>query len=379
MRALFALIFMCTMPVGAETLRVRVMKAQSSLTVRGVSLQMDANEFQWNTVGLGSLNIRWSKGYWRMKMREAPVTASFEGDTMTVQGAFLQLAGKRMTDAVTLVRTKTGNFDVVVELPIEDYIAGVIPSEMPANWPKEALKAQAVAARSFALKMKQVRRLKHFDLDSTVFDQVHRFDEELELEPAVKSKIRRVVSETKGEILRDQSDGVLSAFYSADCGCASEDPKYVWGEDINFPSVKDPTCEQRPTQQWELTIERGELRRRLMSSLKLTGGSVIKALHVGSRSPSGRVSSVIASVKLDGRTEPRTLNSQEFRRLIGFNKVRSTDFSLKWIGDTLYIRGQGIGHGVGLCQTGARTLAQSGASYHEILKLYYPKAKISSL
>jgi len=364
---------------SGETLRIRVLKSQPVMKVRGVSLQMDSNEFQWTTVGVSSLDIYWSKGFWRLKMSEAPVTASFEGDEMTVKGAFLQLRGKRFTDQVTLVRTPRGNIDVVVELPVEEYLAGVIPSEMPANWPSEALKAQAVAARSFALRMKQIRRGRHFDVDSTVFDQVHRFEDEMELKPNVKSKIKRVVAETAGKILRDEADKVLSAFYSADCGCSSEDPKYVWGEDIGFPAVKDPTCGKRKTRQWRLSIERGELRKRLMSALQVSGNAVIRALHIGSRSPSGRVSSVIASVKVEDKIEQRTLSSQEFRRLIGFEKVRSTDFRLKWLGDVLHIDGQGIGHGVGLCQTGARTLAQSGASYQDILKLYYPRAKISSL
>lgn len=364
---------------GGETVRVRIHKGLHQAQVRGVSLHMEANEFEWHTVGLSALDIKWSKGFWRMKQTDAPVTASFEGDVLLVKGAFLQLQGRRVTDELRFVRKDGGRIDVVAVIPIEEYLAGVIPSEMPVHWPKEALKAQAVAARSFALRMKQVRRHQPFDLDSTVFDQVHRFEEEMNLKPKVKRKLKRVIAETSGQILRDRTDRVLPAFYSADCGCVSEDPKYVWGEDENFESVQDPTCEKRRPRQWQLTIERGELRKRLMGALKVPDTAAIKALHVGQRSPSGRVSTVMASVKVDGRTESRVLSSQDFRRLIGFDRVRSTDFSLKWIGDLLHIAGQGIGHGVGLCQTGARALAQGGANYHEILKLYYPKAKISSL
>ncbi len=380
----FALAILLTLSVGAsaatDVLRVRVLKSLPRIQVRGVSLQLDSNEFQWATLGLASLNITWSKGYWRLKMVGAPVTASFEGDTLIVKGAFLQMQGKRVTDELRVVHRANGNMDVIVVMPVEEYLAGVIPSEMPINWPSEALKAQAVAARSFALRMANVRRHQSFDLDSTVFDQVHRFEEELALKPSIKNKLARVISETSGQILRDDSDKILKAFYSADCGCTSEDPKYVWGgTDSNFESVKDPTCSQRRVKAWELTIDRPELRKRLMSALKLPVGASLRTLHIGGRSPSGRVSSVVAAVDNDGKIESKILSSQDFRRLIGFTKIRSTDFSLQWLGERLHIRGQGDGHGVGLCQTGARTLAQNGASYHDILKLYYPRAKISSL
>lgn len=364
---------------AGETLRVRVLKSADRLQLRGVSMQLDSAEYQWATVGLTTLNIRWAKGYWRLQMADAPVTASFEGDTLTVRGAFLELDGKRLHDELRIVRKPSGRLDVIVVMPVEDYLAGVIPSEMPVHWPQEALKAQAVAARSFALRMKAIRRSWTFDVDTTVFDQVHRFEEEMDLTPRIKTKLKQVIRETSGEILIDESDRILKAFYSADCGCASEDPKFVWGVDTNFHSVKDPTCGMRKTKEWDLVISRPELRRRLLSILQMKETGLLKALHVGQRSPSGRVSTVVAAVEVEGKSENRVLSSQDFRRLIGFEKVKSTDFALKWLGDDLHIRGKGIGHGVGLCQTGARSLAQTGANYQDILKLYYPRAKIRSL
>lgn len=363
-------------------LRVRVLKDVADVTVRGVSLQMDSDEYQWVTSGLTQVKIRSSDGFWRLKLTDAPVRASFEGDTLVVRGAFLQLYGRRVSDEVRVIRRKNGMLDVVVLMPIEQYLAGVIPSEMPASWPTEALKAQAVAARSFALRTARARRNKTFDVDVTVLDQVHRFEEDMDLKPKIKSKLKNVISQTKGQVLLDDEDQILQAYYSADCGCSSENPKFVWGGDGDkFPSVVDPTCDRRKTSTWELTIDRSELRKRLLQALQLQDNASIRALHVGGRSPSGRVSTVVANIDNGGgaKFESRELSAQEFRRLIGFNKVRSTNFSLKWFGEELQIQGEGIGHGVGLCQTGARTLAQDGANYHDILKLYYPKAKLKTL
>jgi stage II sporulation protein D len=70
------------------------------------------------------------------------------------------------------------------------------------------------------------------------------------------------------------------------------------------------------------------------------------------------------------------MNAQEFRKIMGFEKIRSSDFSLRWLGRQMKIEGSGLGHGVGLCQTGAKGLAIEGMNYREILKLYYPKAKL---
>jgi stage II sporulation protein D len=81
-------------------------------------------------------------------------------------------------------------------------------------------------------------------------------------------------------------------------------------------------------------------------------------------------------MEVDGESRTVAMNSQEFRRVFGFDRVRSTDFSLRWLGRQLQIHGTGIGHGVGMCQTGARELAEEGMSYRDILKLYYPKANL---
>lgn len=360
-------------------LRIRVQKGQSEVGLRGVSLNVHSGSVEWTTNGLSELHITWSKGAFRLKESNSDLTAKLKGEELQVRGAFLQWNGKRVTDEVRIFKRSNGRMDVVVALPIEEYLAGVIPSEMPLNWPAEALKAQAVAARSFALRMAATRRSKSFDLDSTVYDQVHRFAEDLALHPEKQDKLKKVITETSGQVLRDERDRILKAFYSADCGCNSEDPKYVWGEVSSFTAVRDPTCGKRKIKEWQYVIQRKDLRARLLSFFKLPADAVMKTLQIGQRSPSGRVSSVVAVIEDGGNSVNNMLSAQDFRRVVGFEKIRSTDFSIQWLADELHIRGQGVGHGVGLCQYGARSLAQAGTKYEDILKTYYPKAKISSM
>ncbi len=378
---ILAAVFSASVSAAADgpIIRVRTLKSVKEFELRGVSLHLKAGEAQWSTAGLTRLKIAWKNDLWRLQGGEVPLTAKLKGRSLVVRGAFLQLGGKRIADELQVHARDNGRLDVVVSWPLERYLAGVIPSEMPLYWPDEALKAQAVAARSYAIRMASIRKHLHFDVDGSVYDQVHRTLDEMGLQPRIESKLHEVIRETRGQILRDPSDRVLMAFYSADCGCRSEDPKYVWGESGSFRSVKDPTCGKRRPKEWKLEIQRAALKPKLLRDLKLSDSAVIKTIQIAARSPSGRVSQVAILVEDGGESRIHKISSQRFRRLIGFNKVRSTDFSLQWIGDDLVIRGQGFGHGVGLCQTGARHLAQSGSSYEEILKVYYPQAKVSSL
>ena len=342
---LFVALLLCAQGSWAKSLRVRVLKAQTRVDLSGYGAVV------------------------------APLRAPLD-----VRATDLTLNGRRVPGGeLRFLPRPEGDFDVIVAMPVDEYLAGVIPAEMPMQWPTEALKAQAIAARSFALRQAAARRGRDFDLEATVFDQVHRFAEDLKLTSEEQLKLKKVLRATAGQILRDEANRVLPAFYSADCGCRTEDPRYVWGPVASVGSVRDPSCRWRRPRSWSLTLPRQEMRERLLKALDLPKEGLLRSLHVGGRSPSGRVSQVVAQMDARGQKVSNALSSQAFRALIGFDRVLSTDFSLQWLGDQLHIRGQGVGHGVGLCQQGARLLAQMGSSYRDILKLYFPRARLSSL
>lgn len=317
------------------------------------------------------------KGVWVVKWQGLKTPAKFESDRLAVRGQMLRLGVEPVPyDLEIFPNPKSGKLDVVARMDLEAYIAGVLPSEMPATWPIEALKAQAVAARSFVLRTAFERRNRYFDVDSTVMDQVYKFLHEAQEHPEWKARIARAIDETRGEILVDRRQRILKAFYSADCGCVTEDPKFVWGKIDGFKSVKDPSCGKIKPAQWNLTLDKEEVRSKLLAELKLPEESNLRTLQIGGRTPSGRVKEVVASFDFGGKTNQYKMNSQTFRKVFGFEKVRSTDFQVRWLGKTMQVLGSGMGHGVGLCQTGARAMAESGASYKDILQLYYPNAKL---
>ncbi|MGE4130383.1 MAG: SpoIID/LytB domain-containing protein [Bdellovibrionales bacterium] len=360
-----------------QIIRIRVAKNLSTLSLKGVSIRvLGSGGDVLSTEGLTKMKIRRSTGGWLLKKEGADDLLVNESQ-LTVRAAFLEVKGRRLTDELHLVATDENRYDLVVHMPIERYLMGVVPSEMPLYWHEEALKAQTVAARSYALRTAKARKSWHFDVETSIRDQVFKFNVEEDLPKAIRTKLKRVVTQTKGEVLRDEQSRVVRAYYSADCGCKSEDPKFVWGVDENMESVEDPTCRLRPQKKWNLAIDRQELRSSLFRTLGLNDRDELSTIQIAEKSPSGRVSRLVALVKVKGESVLRYFSAQDFRRLVGFRKVLSTDFQIQWIADQLHITGYGQGHGVGLCQTGARFMARHGSSYREILRNFYPKATIA--
>lgn len=368
---------------GAEqSVRVRLQHGQETVVVSALGLQIGRPTGVVDaalTNGLERAKIRrLLSGVWLVKRGGARTWEPVKSETLTIRGQMVRLGVTSVPQNLELFANPKRGIDVISRLELETYLSGVLPSEMPAAWPLEALKAQAVAARSFVLRTAFERRGRHFDVDSSISDQVYKFITDVKEHPELAEKISRAIKETRGELLLDPQHRVLKAFYSADCGCQSEDPKFVWGKVADFESVKDPSCGMRKTSTWKLSLERSEVREKLVAAFGLPLGTGLHTLNVGGRTPSGRVAAVVALLDVDGKTRNIHMNSQEFRRIFGFERVRSTDFSLRWMADSLEVNGRGLGHGVGLCQRGAQALAGQGLDYRAILRLYYPKAKLVS-
>jgi stage II sporulation protein D len=242
------------------------------------------------------------------------------------------------------------------EIPLERYVAGVLEKEVHGGWPLEALKAQAVAARTYALYRKLKPRDTRFDVMADTTDQVFESDE------GHSKLIVRAVLETEGETL--QSGGkIFQAFFHSCCGGKSESANEVWAGAYPEPVTAihdDPYCARCPPARWEHRIDRGEF----------------ASVEVSERDASGRAKTVLVSPRSD---KPRTLPAIAFRQLLGNTNLKSTLFDVVEGGDQIVFEGRGAGHGVGLCQWGAKGMAEQGNSYREILDFYYPGAEIVPL
>jgi stage II sporulation protein D len=254
----------------------------------------------------------------------------------------------------------------------EAYLAGVIGGEMPPRWPLEALKTQAIAARTYALYQISHRGGKDFDLyDDTRSQVYHGVMKET-------PRVIRAVTETSGVVgTYHPGEGgearLFSTFYHSTCGGETEDVRYGLGERLIPPLVGGPCrfCKDSPLWRWSgVRISKHDLRTQLAA-----GSDVLKQLgkiewvRVENRTPSGRARDLRLR---DNRGAEFLISARYFRRTVKGVRIPSTGFKIIDGGEEIELSGFGFGHGVGMCQYGARFLADHGKSAVQILRFYYP-------
>ncbi len=296
------------------------------------------------------------------------VATDARGETPQVyaDGTF-GFAGKRWRGAPSTVGTSDGKFALVTTIDVDQYLQGVVPLESPPSWPAAALEAQAILARTFALGRRSLSR--PYDVQANDSDQ--RWGGVDAEHPASTAAVRA----TRGRTLA-YGGGPASAFYSSCCGGHTADSGSAWGG-VAFPylrGVADPYCNPAPDYRW--TRSTG-LDRVLAAFGARTGGTLV-GTALGEPDPSGRP----RTVSLLGTAEA-TIPVAEFRRALGSDLVRSSWLRAVRIDATqaaprLVIEGAGRGHGVGLCQWGARFFASSGGSAAAILAFYFPGTSVTN-
>jgi stage II sporulation protein D len=249
---------------------------------------------------------------------------------------------------------------VVNELDLEEYVKGVVPGEMNAAWHAEALKTQAVAARTYALYQRMANLDRPYDLVAGIQDQVYRGRE------GVDERVAAAVEETRGLIVTYQNAPILAAFSSTAAG-PTEDAMIVWAKDLPYlKGVDCPFDADSPYYQWRAEIPVHLLEQSLRKQGMPIGTIATLTPYLYSRS--GRVDK-IRILHSEGEL---ILRGQDFRRAVGYSIVLSTQFEVELFGRLLVLAGRGSGHGVGLCQWGAKELAEHGYRFDTILRYYFP-------
>lgn len=273
----------------------------------------------------------------------------------------LELGGREYPGVIEVWR-QGGGLLVVNELGREEYIAGTLKGEVPEGWPTESLKAQAVVARTYAVyhKQKHLGRPFHLVAGATASQEYHGRVPD-------GSPIWIAVRETQGVVLTWRGT-LFPTLYHAESGGWTEPPQAVF-EEGEFPPLPGVRCEfsqGSPHYAWALTLPLTTVRELLRPGGVDVGE--IAALEVLERSPSLRV----VRLAVRGSRGQAVLRGTDFRRLIGYNTLKSTLFTAAVNGREVRFDGRGWGHGVGLSQWGARGMAARGYGYREILEFYYP-------
>jgi len=276
--------------------------------------------------------------------------------------------GRRFRGDVDIIRRDNQKLMVINYIGLDDYLYGVLYHEVSHRWPLECLKAQAIAARTFALYQAKQNSPQPYDLRSDIYSQVYggRTSE--------KWSTTRAVNLTKGRVLACKGD-LLPAYYHATCGGHTEDAMNLWNTDL--PPLKGVACDfckNSPHYRWTKEVSMWELE----NDLKGGGYKIgkISAVNLLSKNISGRVDKL--EIKDDSGVAV-VLTGKDFRQLIGPNNLRSTKFDVSIKRNNLIVNGFGWGHGVGMCQWGAYEMARKGKKCEEILQYYYPGAEITTI
>lgn len=283
-------------------------------------------------------------------------------------GDGVRVGGKRYRGNLSVLRNADGTLTVVEELGIEEYLYGVLPAEMSPDWPMEALKAQAVVARSFALNNLGKFQSSGFDLSGDTRSQAYtdagrRY-----------SSVQKAVDSTEGELLSWRGKPLQAYFHSC-CGGRTSSASAIWGSEEGQPrplrGVSDRACGASPHYQWSAYFADEDV----LSALRRHRIPVarIRNIRVGRRDSSGYAKTLLLSAD---RTTLE-LRANDFRNWLGNSELKSTHIvRIKRMRRGFAFAGRGFGHGVGLCQWGARALARRGYDYRRILAHYFPGAGI---
>lgn len=273
------------------------------------------------------------------------------------RGAKLFVNGTPYLGAI-IIRVKNSGIAVINEVELEQYLQGVIPSEMPTDWPMEALKTQAVISRTYALYQKRKNKGNDYDLPASVLGQVYKGDS------VYNSRAVEAIADTKRLVAMYDGEVAVTFFHSTSAG-PTEDAQERWG--IDMPYLKGVSCPLDFSSSyfsWQREIPLADLE----NALNQMGVETIATLAPFSYSKSGRTL-MVRILHAGGET---LVKAEDLRRLLGYKTLPSTHFRIDSFGKILKISGMGWGHGVGLCQWGAKVMAERGMNFDEIVRYYYP-------
>lgn len=352
--------------VASGMIRVALVESTRAADVRGLDIEV-------TPLGVGC--PRCPGVSWHTDVVRATTTATavdIDGRTaiafrLTSERA-LRFNGREYASSLEILRNGAG-LTIINELPMEDYLAGVLRAEIGERWPAEALRAQAIVARTYAAYQRAISAGKPYHIVASTAHQLFAG----RVPPS--SPAWNAVQDTAGQVLRWEGE-LFPAFYHSESGGYTEDPRTVFAVARNIPALKPVVCPfsaGSPHYYWNLDVRLGDL-----TDILRKGGvdvGIVSAIEVTERTPSLRAS----VVTLRGPRGAVRLRGNELRRIVGFETLKSTLFAVAVDGEAAHFAGRGYGHGVGLCQWGAKGMAEQGHAARKILEFYYPGATLGFL
>jgi len=302
------------------------------------------------------------------------IQISMKSNRLLINGKQVDAPLRLMSEnAITVGNKKLrGELDVLMErggitlvhpLELEEYVAGIVAAEMPKAWPLEALKAQAIASRTYALFQKYKRIDQGFHLDSSVLDQVYGG---LDNDHALAAQAAK---ETTGQVLTYESKRI-QAFFHSSCGGETASSQEGWG--FALPYLQTTTCgycTREGPGPWTYKISKKAFEK----AFGPHKGHGVTSVKMGSRTDSGRT----LNLEVTFGKKKSEINLIDLRQRLGYSSFKSTLLErVEVTRKDVIFYGRGFGHGVGMCQWGANGMAKAGFLATDILSRYYPGTEL---
>ncbi|MCL2178941.1 MAG: SpoIID/LytB domain-containing protein [Proteobacteria bacterium] len=352
---------LCALHARAEeTVRIVVQEKVWSLALGGEKLWFSTTvgeEPLWQELPGEVVHIAWKQG--KLWLNSKPTGASIvlfgAGKKGQIGTHPLRLGQLALRGQLELHAGKQG-LSAINILPLEDYLMGVLGREMPKSFPMEALKAQAVAARTYALQKKLQRLDEKQHLGASVLHQVYGG---LAAEDA---RTHEAVTQTRGQVLLFGVEPV-EAYFHASCGGLTETGKEALTRDLPYLRAQKCPCRNTKAARWQTHLSEAELKKLF--------GVANPQLAQGLLTSTGRYKTLLVG--------GQSFAAAEFRRRLGTTRLRSLKFRIRKEKGGYLLEGEGYGHGAGMCQWGAKHLAEDGKTYIEILYHYYAGSRLMVL
>lgn len=262
---------------------------------------------------------------------------------------------------------KESRLSAVNHIDLEDYVKGILYHEASHYWPMEALKAQAIVSRTYAVYQMQENKSRDYDVTSDIYSQVYGG------KTSERYRTNEAVEQTRGLILTYKGK-VFPTFFHATCGGHTQDASRLWNIDIApLKGVACGFCKESPHFNWHYVLSLNEIKEKLTrAGYKI---NTLRDIKISGKDSSHR----IINLKFVSPAGDIKISAKDFRNIIGPNIIRSTNFKVDVVDqDVVFTTGFGWGHGAGLCQWGAYFMAKQGYPAEKILKFYYPGSELTS-
>lgn len=347
-----------------EEVRIAIGEGRTTVELSGDDLSIfDPATGHRLAHGAGATTVKVVVEGERVRIGDGSESLVFDGDTRSATRILVETPeGTRVDGRLflgrILVRKWQKGLHVINRLPMETYLLGIVGSEMSPLWPLEALKAQAVAARTYAFERRMMMRAagRPYDLESSVLSQVYAGADR------IQPSVVEAVKQTRGEVLAFRHRPAEALFHST-CGGTTVPAREAFSHAVPYlVSRKCEFCRPSPRYSWVARFTLDHVARSLRAAGILKGKLKSIERKAGEK-----------DVRINGSAR---VSPGKIRRAVGYVAVFSDRYVVKTSKQTVTFEGRGFGHGVGLCQWGAKGMAESGSTHVQVLEHYYPGAAV---